>query len=52
VRLLEELIGDMRDKGSVWFARGREIANYFSARPAVRRAIDFDALENPPLISK
>jgi peptidoglycan/xylan/chitin deacetylase (PgdA/CDA1 family) len=52
VQLLEDLIGDMREKGGVWFARGREIANYFRARPQARRAIDFDALEAPRLTAK
>ena len=47
IRLLEDLIGDMREKGGVWFARGREIASYFHARPEARRTVDFDALATP-----
>ena len=46
VRLLEEILCSMREKGDVWFARGREIASYFRGHPEVRREIDFDAVEN------
>ncbi len=42
VRLLEDLVNAMREKGSVWFARGHEIASYVSAHPEARREIDFD----------
>ena len=42
VQLLENLVHAMRAKGNVWFARGRDIANYFRANPAARREIDFD----------
>ena len=31
VRLLEDLVGAMQEKGGVWFARGREIADYVRA---------------------
>lgn len=50
VRLLEELIGAMRAKGGVWFARGREIAAYFRSHPAARRSLDFDASRPESLI--
>lgn len=42
VRLLEDLVDAMRDKGGVWFARGHEIASYVAAHPGARREIDFD----------
>jgi peptidoglycan/xylan/chitin deacetylase (PgdA/CDA1 family) len=47
VRLLEYLIATMREKGGVWFARGREIADYVRAHPEARHAIDFDVVETP-----
>lgn len=47
VRLLEDLITAMREKGGVWFARGREIADYVRAHPEARHVIDFDATETP-----
>lgn len=46
MRLLEDLVTAMREKGRVWFARGNEIASYFRKHPEVRREIDFDAEEN------
>ena len=42
VRLLEDLVRAMQEKGGVWFARGREIAAWTKANPAARREIDFD----------
>jgi peptidoglycan-N-acetylglucosamine deacetylase len=42
VRLLEELVVAMQAKGGVWFARGRELADYVRAHPGARREIDFD----------
>jgi peptidoglycan/xylan/chitin deacetylase (PgdA/CDA1 family) len=45
VRLLEDMILAMQEKGNVWFARGREIAAHVSAHPEARREIDFDAAE-------
>jgi peptidoglycan/xylan/chitin deacetylase (PgdA/CDA1 family) len=49
VRLLEELVGRMLDKGGVWFARGRELAGYIRDHPGARREIDFDlAVANAP----
>ena len=42
VQLLENLVHAMRAKGNVWFARGRDIADYFRANPSARREIDFD----------
>lgn len=42
VRLIEDLVDAMREKGGVWFARGHEIARYVSAHPEARREIDFD----------
>jgi peptidoglycan/xylan/chitin deacetylase (PgdA/CDA1 family) len=42
VQLLENLVHAMRSKGNVWFARGRDIADYFRANPSARREIDFD----------
>jgi hypothetical protein len=32
----------MQAKGGVWFARGRELADYVRAHPKARREIDFD----------
>lgn len=52
VRLLEELAGAMRAKGGVWFARGREIADYFRANPGARRDIDFDSVGTANMASK
>jgi peptidoglycan/xylan/chitin deacetylase (PgdA/CDA1 family) len=43
VRLLEDLIGAMRQKPGVWFAQGHEIAGYFRKHPEARREINFDA---------
>lgn len=43
VRLLEDLVNQMQEKGGVWFARGREIADYVRAHPEARREIDFDS---------
>jgi peptidoglycan/xylan/chitin deacetylase (PgdA/CDA1 family) len=42
VRLLEEIVRAMQEKGGVWFARGREIAAYVRAKPEMRREVDFD----------
>jgi len=42
VRLLEDLVGAMREKGGVWFARGRELASYVRANPGARREMDLD----------
>jgi hypothetical protein len=42
MRLLEDLVTAMQEKGRVWFARGNEIASYFQKHPEVRREIDFD----------
>jgi peptidoglycan-N-acetylglucosamine deacetylase len=50
VRLLEDLVNSMREKGAVWFARGNEIANYFREHPEARREIDFDAIGNSNLV--
>ncbi|MGA2868815.1 MAG: polysaccharide deacetylase [Verrucomicrobiota bacterium] len=49
VQLLEDLVGAMRKKGAVWFARGREIAAHFKKHPAARREIDFDSVKTPDL---
>jgi len=45
VRLLEDLVGAMRQEDGVWFARGREIADHVRRHPEARRAIDFDELK-------
>jgi peptidoglycan/xylan/chitin deacetylase (PgdA/CDA1 family) len=50
VRLLEDLINAMRDRGGVWFARGREIADYFRDHPGARREVDFDAVNSQTLV--
>ncbi|HEX3731181.1 MAG TPA: polysaccharide deacetylase [Opitutaceae bacterium] len=42
VRLLEDLVGAMRARGGVWFARGREIAAHVRAHPGARRELDYD----------
>jgi peptidoglycan/xylan/chitin deacetylase (PgdA/CDA1 family) len=42
VRLLEELVTAMQAKDGVWFARGRELADYVRAHPHARRELDFD----------
>jgi peptidoglycan/xylan/chitin deacetylase (PgdA/CDA1 family) len=42
VQLLEDLVGAMRERGGVWFTRGREIADYFQKNPRARREMDFD----------
>lgn len=42
IRLLEEIVTAIQEKGQVWFARGREIAAYVRAHPEARREIDFD----------
>lgn len=43
VRLLEELLTRARDRGHVWFARGREIAEYVRDHPEARREVNFDS---------
>lgn len=43
MRLLEDLVNAIKQKGGVWFAHGNEIANYFRRHPEARREIDFDA---------
>jgi peptidoglycan/xylan/chitin deacetylase (PgdA/CDA1 family) len=48
VQLLEDLVNAMRAKGEVWFARGREIADFFRTNPTARREIDFDAAAKIP----
>jgi len=50
VRLLEDLVTAMREKGGVWFARGREIAGYFYKNPEALRETDFDAAEKVELV--
>jgi peptidoglycan/xylan/chitin deacetylase (PgdA/CDA1 family) len=45
VQLLEDLVGAMREKGGVWFARGHELAHYVRTHPEARREIDFDVVE-------
>lgn len=45
VRLLDELVRAMQDKGGVWFARGAEIADWTRSQPAARREIDLDFVE-------
>jgi len=42
VRLLEDLVVAMKEKGGVWFARGRELAAYVCANPDARRDLDLD----------
>jgi len=44
-QLLEDLVGAMCERGGVWFARGREIADYFKKTPEARREMDFDSLK-------
>ncbi len=51
VRLLENLVRAMREKGGVWFARGREIASHFYAHPTARRELDFDATASAGLVN-
>ena len=48
VRLLEDLVCAMQARGNVWFARGREIADYARAHPEARRETDFDHLSLQP----
>ncbi len=50
VQLLEKLVGAMREKPGVWFARGREIADYFRRQPQAHHAIDFDTIANSTLV--
>jgi len=50
VRLLEELVNAMKDKGGVWFGRGREIAAYTRAHPEARRELDLDVTKVPVVI--
>src|SRR6266446_4761918 len=44
VRLLEKLVGDMQAKRGVWFARGAEIARWFTKHPEARREVDLDVV--------
>jgi len=50
VRLLEELVTSMRERGNIWFARGHEIASYVRENPDARREIDLDRI-TPPLLT-
>jgi peptidoglycan/xylan/chitin deacetylase (PgdA/CDA1 family) len=50
VRLLERLVEAMQKKAGVWFARGREVANYFYKNPGARLEVDFDSVEKPELV--
>ena len=52
VQLLEQLINAMRESGGVWFARAREIAEYFRAHPEARLNLDFDASPTSTLLVK
>jgi len=49
VRLLEDLIHAMREKGGVWFAQGHEIARYVRTHPEARCEIDFDRVGSPAM---
>jgi peptidoglycan-N-acetylglucosamine deacetylase len=51
VRLLERLVEAMQKKAGVWFARGREVANYFYKNPGARLEVDFDSAEKPELVT-
>ncbi len=51
VRLLERLVEAMQKKAGVWFARGREVANYFYKNPGARLEVDFDSVEKPELVT-
>jgi hypothetical protein len=42
--LLERLVCDMQAKRGVWFARGAEIARWFTEHPAARREVDLDVV--------
>ena len=42
VRLLEEIVNKIRQKGEAWFARGREIADHLISGPERRREIGYD----------
>lgn len=42
VRLLEDLVGAMQERGGVWFARGAEIAKWVKENPDARRELDLD----------
>lgn len=43
VRLLEDLVRAMQERGGVWFARGAEIARWSRDNPDARRELDLDA---------
>lgn len=49
VRLLEELLTAMRERGGTWFARGREIADHARRHPGARREMDFDHPQFAPV---
>jgi len=51
VRLLEQLLNDMREKGGVWFARGRELADYVRQHPESRRDLALDAPQPSTLLN-
>jgi peptidoglycan/xylan/chitin deacetylase (PgdA/CDA1 family) len=42
VRLLEDLVRAMQERGGVWFARGAEIATWVKDHPEGRRELDLD----------
>jgi len=42
VRLLEDLIMAIQERGATWIARGREIASYVREHPHARRETDLD----------
>jgi len=52
VQLLEDLVVAMRERGGVWFARGREIADYFRENPEARHETDFDLMKTSTTVKK
>lgn len=43
IQLLERLLRAMQESGGVWFARARQVAEWFDQHPEARRETDFDA---------
>ena len=50
VRLLEDLVNAMKEKPGVWFAHGRDIAEYCYRNRRARREIDFDGRKEVELL--
>lgn len=47
VRLLEQLVRAMQERGQVWFARARDVAAWFEQNPGARREMALESVAGP-----